>query len=171
MDWCIEKNEIVEQETIGDNDKKYYGSRGMATSITAYTIEDAKQQAEIWGLNGGESIETWSGKEESLWATISSSDPKIKRSLLHLFISPEIIIQYTWKKGLIIRDDNGKEVTNQMMLIDISTGEEIKRHVKIKNGKVIKKSRHIEILGEKTYKGFILRGITLKNKFTGPELL
>lgn len=170
MDWCIEKNETVEQEIIGRDGEKCYGRRGISTSITVDTIEDAKQKAEEWGLNGDESIGTWSGKEDNLWATILTSNPKIKTSVLHLFINPEIIIQHSWKKGVIIRDDTGKEITNQMILGDMTTGKEIKRCIEIRNGIVIRKPRDVEILGEKTPKGFALRGITLKNKYTGPEL-
>jgi hypothetical protein len=90
---------------------------------------------------------------------------------LHLFIDPGIIIQYTWKKGLIIKDDHGARVTGKMMLIDVTTGIEVKRYVEIKKGKVIRKPKCVEILGEKNEKGFALRGITLKNIYTGQELL
>ena len=163
MEWCVRKDETVEQEFIGEDGEKYYGQRGMSTTITAGTIEDAKHKAEEWGLRGDESIGPWLGGEDKLWSIISTPDPKIKRSVLHLFIDPEIIIQYTWKKGLIVKDDHGARVTGKMMLIDVTTGIEIKRYVEIKNGKVIRKPRCVEILGEKCEKGFALRGITLKN--------
>lgn len=171
MDWCVEKNEVVEQEIIGEDGKMYSAPRSISTNITSDTIEDAKYKAEKWGLDTGETLGVWSDREDSFWATISTPNPKIKRSVLHLFIHPEIIIQSTWKKGLIIRDDYGKEVTNQMMLTDRTTGKEIKRYVEIENGKVVRKPKDVEILGENTPNGFILRGITLKNRYTGPELL
>lgn len=171
MDWRVEKDETVEQETIGVHGDIYLSSRGIATCIAADTIEEAKRKAEEWGLDEGESINNWLGKQDSFWAIISTPNPKIKRSVLHLFINPETIIQHTWKKGLIIRDDSGKEMTNQMLLIDRTTGKEIEKYVEIKNGRVIRKSKGVEILGEKTPKGFALRGITLKNRRTGPELL
>lgn len=170
MEWKVEKNEIVEQKVIG-SDEKCNAPRGVSTTISADTIDEAKRKAEEWGLDEGESLGDWSGKQDSFWATILTSNPKIKRSALHLLICPEIIIQHTWKKGLIIRDDFGKEVTTQMMLTDRTTGKEIKRYVEIKNGKIIKKPGDVDILGEETSKGFVLRGITLKNKYSGLELL
>lgn len=171
MEWCMRKDETVEQEVIGRDGEKYYGILSKSTKIIADTMEDAKHKAEELGLNEGESIGTWLGGEDKLWSIISTSDPKIKRSVLHLFIDPAIIIQHTWKKGLIIKDDHGARVTIKMMLIDITTGIEIKRYVEIKNGKVVRKPKCVEILGEKCEKGFALRGITLKNMYTGPELL
>ena len=171
MEWCVEKNEIVEQEIIGGDGKMHNSPRSVSTTITADNVKEAKHKAEKWGLNIGESLGNWSVKQDSFWATISTSNPKIKKSVLHLFIHPDIIIQSTWKKGLIIRNDNGEEVTNQMMLTDRTTGKEIKRYVEIENGKVIIKPEDVEILGEETSKGFVLRGITLKNRYTEPELL
>lgn len=171
MEWRIKKEEIVEQEIIGEDGEKCYAPRDMSTMIITNTIEDAKDKAKVWGLRENESIGPWLGGEDKLWSIISTSDPKIKRSVLHLFIDPEIIIQYTWKKGLIVKDDHGARVTGKMMLIDVTTGIEIKRYVEIKNGKVIKKPRCVEILGEKCEKGFALRGITLKNMYTGQELM
>jgi hypothetical protein len=171
MEWCARKDETLGQETIGTDGNKCYVSRCTSTTINVGTIEDAKRKAEEWGLREGESIGTWLGGEDKLWSIISTSDTKIKRSVLHLFIDPTIIIQYTWKKGLIVKDDHGARVTTNMMLIDMTTGNEIKRYVQIKNGKVIKKPKRVEILGEKTEKGFALRGITLKNMYTGEELL
>lgn len=171
MEWCIVKDETVEQEIVGGDGEKCYGQRSMSTTIIADTVEDAKYKAEELGLSEGESAGTWLGGEDKLWSIVFTQDPKIKRSILNLFIDPEIIIQYTWKKGLIVKDDHGARVTGKMMLIDVTTGIEIKRYVEIKNGKVIKKPKCVEILGEKSEKGFALRGITLKNMYAGPELL
>jgi hypothetical protein len=170
MEWCVRKDETIEKQMVGEDGEKYYCPLSMLTTIAADTIEDAKHKAEELGLNEGESIGTWLGGEDNLWSTISTADSKIK-SVLHLFIDPATITQYTWKKGLIIKDDHGARVTSKLMIIDITTGIEIKRYVEIKNGKVIRKPRCVEILGEKTEKGFALRGITLKNMYTGAELL
>lgn len=170
MEWCLRKDETVEQKFIGGDNKKYFGLLSKSTTITADTVEDAKHKAEELGLSEGESIGAWLGAEDNLWSIISTPNTKIK-SVLHLFISSAIITQQTWKKGLIIKDDYGKRVTSKLLLIDLTTGVETKRYVEIRNGKVIRKPRCIEILGEKTEKGFALRGITLKNMYTGPELL
>jgi hypothetical protein len=168
MEWCLRKDETIEQKVIGRDGEKYLSLLSKSTKIIADTIEDAKHKAEELGLSEGESIGIWLGGEDNLWSIITS-DSNIK-SVLHLFIEPTIIIQHAWKKGLIIKDDYGKRVTSKLMLIDITSGSEIKRYVEIRNGKVIKKPRCIDILGEKTEKGFTLRGITLKNIYT-QELL
>lgn len=165
MEWCMRKDETVEQEDIGGWGERYLSPMSKSTTIIADTMEDAKHKAEELGLNEDESIGTWLGGEDNLWSIISTPDSKIK-SVLHLFISPDIITQHTWKKGLIIKDNYGKKVTVTMTLIDVTTGNEIKRYVEIKNGKVVRKPRCVEILGEKTDKGFALRGITLKNIYS-----
>ena len=182
MDWRVEKNECVERKIIGGDGERYNAPQSKSTNITAVcfsrtadytadTVKDAKYKAEKWGLDTGESIGNWSYKQDSFWATISTPNPKIKKSVLHLFIRPEIVIPCIWKKGLIIRDDLGKEVTNQMKLTDRTTGKEIKRYVEIENGKVIRKPEDIDILGEETPKGFVLRGIALKDRHTNSEPL
>lgn len=170
MEWCVRKDETIEKEIVGGDGEKYYCPQSTSTTIIADSIEDAKRKAEELELNEGESIGTWLGGEDNLWSIISTADSKIK-SVLHLFIDPATITQYTWKKGLIIKDDHGARVTSKLMIIDITTGIEIKRYVEIKNGRVIRKPRCVDILGEKTEKGFALRGITIKNRYADQELL
>lgn len=68
-----------------------------------------------------------------------------------------------WKKGTIIIDDDRQKRTCELMLIDKTTGKEIKRYVEIKDGEVIEKPDDVDIIGHYTPVGFVLRGMKLKS--------
>lgn len=71
-----------------------------------------------------------------------------------------------WNDEIII-NDTGKNATCQLRLTERIPGtKEIKRCVSIKDGKVINKPDDVDIIGENTSKGFIIRGIELNTERT-----
>lgn len=72
-----------------------------------------------------------------------------------------------WNGKEIIIDESGKNVTGQLELTENIPGkEEIKRSVSIEDGKVIYKQDDVDIIGKRTSKGFVLRGIELDTERT-----
>lgn len=72
-----------------------------------------------------------------------------------------------WNGKEIIIDDSGKNANCQLVLTErIPDTEEIIRHVNIEDGKVVDKFDDVDIIGKRTSKGFILKGIELNTERT-----
>jgi hypothetical protein len=72
-----------------------------------------------------------------------------------------------WNGKELIIDDSGKNATCQLQLTEQIPGEEeIKRSVSIEDGRVLDKQDDVDIIGKRTSKGFVLRGIELNTERT-----
>ena len=72
-----------------------------------------------------------------------------------------------WNGKEIIIDDSGKNASRQLILTErIPDTEEIKRSITIEDGRIIDKLDDVDIIGKRTSKGFIVRGIELNTERT-----
>jgi hypothetical protein len=70
-----------------------------------------------------------------------------------------------WNTEELIIDHSGKKTNQELLLKENIPGkEEIKRYVKIEDGKVIEKPEDIDLIGKRTSKGFILEGLKINQE-------
>lgn len=163
MKWTIVREDIYISGTVG-------GHRWLIDADDIYSaIDEVKKEI----FEGEEFLNEKEKYEENnlLCEILNIENKKIESSFLHVFIEPDIVIQSIWKEGLIIKDDDEKRLSSEMMLIDRSGEGRLKKYVKVEEGKVIEKPEDVDILGEIKGNKFILRGITLKNKYHSPQLM